>query len=135
MKLSPPHVHIPNHKGCHPTCGAWLSPRLLFFVKAAMSLIWQRAKAMATQGEADTTQAGLLVSSSSSWCLVFLRGVFDSGFGWEAEWFCTKSMVAIGTGLEGTGMFSANIESSVKSTKMLSMSCCRFYSSKTNFLL
>ncbi len=132
MKLSPPlYVHIPNHKGCHPTCGAWLSPQGSFFDKATLSLIWWRAKAMVTQGEAETTQAGLLGSSCSSWCLVFLGGVFDSGFGWDADWFCTKSIVAIGTGLEGTGMFSANIEPSVKEHK----DCRRFYCSKMTFFV
>lgn len=81
---------------------------------------------MVTQGEVDTTQAGLLVSSCSSWNLVFLAAgvaaavsvpVLDSTLvsGWL--WFCTRSMVAMGTGLEGTGMFSASIGSPVCGTQ------------------
>lgn len=70
------------------------------------------AKAMVTQGAPESTQAGLFTSSCSSWNLVFLTGV--AAVWWLREgllmepWLCT-SMVAMGTGLDGTGMFSARI--------------------------
>ena len=80
------------------------------------SLIWKMAKAMVTQGAPESTQAGLLTSSCSSWCLVFLAGtaiVLRAVAGLPTPlWLCTRSMVAMGTGLEGTGMFSASILSS-----------------------
>lgn len=81
---------------------------------------------MVTQGAPESTHAGLVTSSWSSWCLVFLSG--DTASCWLREeglrtavgvtaggaelWLCTRSMVAMGTGLDGTGMFSARIWSS-----------------------
>lgn len=55
-------------------------------------------------------QAGLLASSCSSWCLVFLGGRRGSTRGRASSGCCwTKSMVAMGTGLDGTGILSANM--------------------------
>lgn len=86
-----------------------------------MSLTCTMAKAMVTQGAPESTQAGLVTSSCSSWCLVFLTGNTAGGCTWteppRAPWLCTRSMVAMGTGLDGTGMFSARILSSEKHHK------------------
>lgn len=99
------------------TCSGWSSggdpPPFAMFI---FSLIWKMVKAMVTQGAPVSTQAGLLTSSCSSWCLVFLAGtamVLRAVAGLPTPlWLCTRSMVAMGTGLEGTGMFSASILSS-----------------------
>lgn len=100
---------------CLFTCSGWGS-RVLFFARLIISLIWTKAKAMVTQGAPESIQAGLFGSSWSSWCLVFLignKGACRTGAGLPlGAWLCTRSMVAMGTGLEGTGMFSASILSS-----------------------
>jgi len=97
------------------TCSVRLSGARLFSA-LIISLSCTMAKATVTQGAPESTQAGRLTSSWSSWCLVFLAGdaaALRTGAGLPAaDRLCTRSMVAMGTELEGTGTFSASILSS-----------------------
>lgn len=96
------------------TCSDWSSTggRPLLD-RLIISRTCSTAKAMVTQGVPKTPQAGRVTSSCSSWCFVFWTGRVVSGaVAPPAAPLRTSCIVAMGTGLDGTGMFSARIFSS-----------------------